>query len=463
MKRLLLTLLALSATSAYAQDVSLPEFERVALDNGTVLLLAEKHDLPLIAMQAVVRGGTVADPAGSEGLTALLATLMQKGAGDRDAAEFAEAAAAVGGSIGVGASREYVAVSADFLSRDAELMIELVADTLMRPILDADEFTKEQQRSIAMIQSAKSGNPRTLLGAYGNAFLYGDHVYAHSTFGSETSLEAITHASLLEHYETSFGGDRLIISVVGDFDTAAMQARLTQVFGSWPAATAALPEVAAPERIEGKRVLLVDKPGSAQTYFWIGNLSVPLDYPQRAELEIANTLFGGRFTSMLNTALRVESGLTYGARSRVDQLVAGGTATIRSYTQTGSTVEAIDLAVDVLSSLHTRGVDEEMIASARNYIMGQYPPSLETVSSLAGMLAWLEAQGLERAYIDEYGAALAEVTPVSAHNTISDVYPVSDDLVVILIGDAEAIREDVQKYGPVTEVSITEPHFGPYQ
>ena len=463
MRRLLLSLLAFVAAVANAQDVSLPEYERVELDNGTVLLLAEKHDLPLIAMQAVVRGGTVADPDGSEGLTALLATLMQKGAGDRNAAEFAETAAAVGGSIGVGANREYVAVSADFLSRDTELMIELVADTLMRPLLDAEEFDKEQQRSIAMIQSAKSGNPRALLGAYGNAFLFGEHAYGNSTFGSETSLAAISHESLLQHYAGSFGGDRLIISVVGDFDTAAMQARLAQVFGEWPAATAALPEISAPEHGPGNRVLLVDKPGSAQTYFWIGNLSVPLGYPQRAELEIANTLFGGRFTSMLNTALRVESGLTYGAGSRVDQLVAGGSATIRSYTQTGSTIEAIDLAVEVLGGLHTRGVDEDMITSARNYIMGQFPPSLETVSSLSGMLAWLEAQGLDRAYIDEFGAALGEVTPVSTHNVISDVYPTADNLVFILIGDAEAIREDVQKYGSVTEASITEPHFGPYQ
>ena len=212
---------------------------------------------------------------------------------------------------------------------------------------------------------------------------------------------------------------------------------------------------------EGRRVLLVDKPDAAQTYFWIGAVGVPLSDPKRAELRIANTLFGGRFTSMLMTALRVESGLTYGARSRVEQHSATGAVTIRSFTETGKTIEAIDMALGELDRLHQRGVNEDMITSARNYIMGQFPPTLETASSIAEMFAFLELNGLGPGYIDEYGAALDAATPVSVHNAISEVYPTTDNLVFILIGDADAIREDVAKYGPVTEFSITEPRFRP--
>ena len=164
---------------------------------------------------------------------------------------------------------------------------------------------------------------------------------------------------------------------------------------------------------------------------------------------------------MLMTALRVESGLTYGARSRVEQLSMPGSVTIRSYTETSKTVEAIDMAIDLLGRLHRKGVDDEMIASARNYILGQFPLTLETASSLGDMFVYLELNGLDRTHIDAYGAALDAATPVSVHNTISDVYPGTDDLALILIGDAEAIREDVAKYGPVTEVSITEPRFRP--
>ena len=459
MRRLFAIAVLLLGGAAFAQDISLPDYERVVLDNGVVLLLAEKHDVPLVGLQAMVRGGTAADPVERAGMAALLATLLEKGAGDRDAATFAETAAAVGGSLGAGADMEAFTVTADFLSRDAELMIELVADMLVRPTLAEEEFLKEQQRSIALLQAAKGSNPRALIGSYGNAFLFGDHPYGNPPYGGEESLATITHDELLQHYEDHFGGDRLVVSVVGDFNIEAMRTKLTETFGDWRAAATQLSPIDTLPRAAGRRVLLVDKPGAAQTYFLIGNVGVAIDYAQRAEMQLANTLFGGRFTSMLMTALRTEGGLTYHASSSVSRYSAAGPVFITSYTQTATTIEALDLAIEKLDALHRRGFSEEMIASARNYIMGQFPPTLEPAASLANMLAYLELNGLDRSYIDAYGAELEAATPVTLHNAISEVYPAADDVVIVLIGDAEAIREAVTKYGPVTEVSITEPRF----
>jgi len=330
MRRVFAIVLSLLAGPVWSADITLPEYERVVLDNGAVLVLSEKRDVPLIGMQAAVRGGAAMDPAGKAGLSGLLATVLEKGAGDRDAAEFAEAAARVGGLVAADAGVESISVSAEFLARDVELMIELVADLLMRPQLDEDEFDKVQARSIALIQAAKDSNPSGLLPGYGNAFIFGEHAYGNPVSGSEASLDDISHDDLEQHYEATFGGDRLVVAVSGDFDSAAMKAKLTEVFGGWEAAAAERPALSAPARFTGRRVLLVDRPGSAQTYFWIGNVGVAIDYPRRAELRIANTLFGERFTSMLMTALRVESGLTYGARSRVEQLSMPGSVTIRS-------------------------------------------------------------------------------------------------------------------------------------
>jgi predicted Zn-dependent peptidase len=454
-------MLALITSSAWSADVTLPDYERVELDNGTVLLLSEKHDVPLVGMRAVVRGGSAADPVGRAGLADLLATVIQKGAGERTAAEFAEAAAGVGGAISASADIEAVSVSAEFLSRDVELMIELVADMLMRPTLSKEEFEKERDRSIALIQAAKGSDPSRLMPAYANAFIFGNHAYGNPSGGSEATLAELSHEDVQQYYEDFFGGDRLIISVVGDFDLNAMKAELTSVFGGWAAAAEKSPVLAPPALIAAPRVLLVDKPGTTQTYFWIGNIGVAVDYPRRAELDLANTVFGGRFTSMLMTALRVESGLTYGARSNVTRFAETGTVTIRSFTETSTTIEAIDLAINVLDRLHIKGLNDELITSARNYIMGQFPPTLETASSLARMLAFLEQHGQNRSYIDEYGAALSAATPVTISNTIAEVYPTADDLVFVLIGDAGVIREDVAKYGPVTEISIVEPRFRP--
>ncbi len=447
--------------AAWANNVTLPDYERVVLENGTVLLLAEKHDVPLVGLHAVVRGGSVADPADKAGVAELLASVMQKGAGNRSAAAFAEAAAGVGGNISASADVETLDVTAEFLSRDIDLMIELVADMLMRPTLSEEEVIKERDRAIALIAAAKDSSLASLMPSYANAFIFGTHPFGNSTFGSESTLAAITREDVARFHADNFGGDRLIVAVAGDFQLEALKTRLTSVFGGWEPAAVPLPEVPPPETAAPGRVLLVDKPGAAQTYFWIGNVGVAVDYERRAELNLANTVFGGRFTSMLMTELRVKSGLTYGARSRVERHSQAGAVTIRSFTETAKTVEAIDMAVDLLGRLHDRGLNDEMIESARNYIMGQFPPSLETASSLAGMFAFLEQHGLDRTYIDNYGAALAEATPVSISNTIADVYPQTDNLVFVLIGDADEIRESVAKYGEVAELSITEPRFRP--
>ncbi len=458
MKRLLLVLLAAAPALA---DVSLPDYERVELDNGVVLLLAEKHDVPLLGIEAVLKGGASQDPADRNGLASLVAGMLEKGAGERDSAAFAEAVDAVGGRLSVRADLEAIRISADFMARDAELLIELLTDLLRRPRLDEDELTRLRDRSINLIKAAKGSNPGNLLPAYGSAFLFGDHPYGNPIGGSEDSLAEISHDDVLAYYENHVGADRLIIAAVGDFNAEAMKARLTAAFGNWRAAAADAATIGAASKLTGRNVLLIDKPGATQTYFWLGNIGVAIDYPGRAELIIANTVFGGRFTSMLNTELRVEAGLTYGARSLLARSATPGSVVISSFTETSTTAEAIDMAIDILERLHESGIDDEMIVSARNYIMGQFPPRLETATQLAAQLAMLELYGLDDAYINGYIEALGAVDTESVAAVIADVYPTAENLSIMLIGDAASIREAAAEYGPVTEMSISETRFRP--
>ena len=214
------------AFGALAAGIELPDHERIELENGTVLLLSEKHDVPLIGLRAVIRGGAAADPVARGGLANLFAGLLEYGAGKRDAATFAEAVAAVGGELYVSGGQESITISANFLSRDVELMLELVNDVLQQPTLAEDEFTKLRDRSINLIKAAKGSNPGNLLPSYGRAFIFGEHPYGNPVGGSEASLADITHEDVLSYYENHFGGDRLIVSVVGDFNATAMKQRL---------------------------------------------------------------------------------------------------------------------------------------------------------------------------------------------------------------------------------------------
>jgi len=238
--------LLLQAGLAAAAGVTLPDFDRVELPNGTVLLLSEKPDVPLVAATAILRGGAVVDPEGRSGLANVVASLLEKGAGDRDAAQFAEAVDASGGTLTSRADLESITVSGNFLARDADLMVELLADMLLRPTLEEAEFEKLRERSINFIRAAKDTNLNALLPIYGQAFLFGAHPYGNPVSGSETSLAAIGHDDILEFYEQQLGGDRLVIAVTGDFDSAAMIAKLTAACGDWRPAAAPLPEVSWP-------------------------------------------------------------------------------------------------------------------------------------------------------------------------------------------------------------------------
>jgi predicted Zn-dependent peptidase len=443
--------------------VAVPPFERVELDNGLTLLLMERREIPLIGFQALLRGGALADPHGKEGAANLLALLLEKGAADRDAFAFADAIAAVGGNWSTQGGLEAIAISGDFLSRDQALMIELLADLLQRPRLEPVEFEKLREREIELIRAAKDADLSGLLPIYGSAAIFGDHPYARAVGGSEQSLEGLTHGDVLDYYRHHIGADRLILAVTGDFDSAALRRQVTNAFGAWGRARAPAPEVRVPAHVTGRKVLLIDAPSSVQTYFSIGNVGVSRKYPERAALDVVNTLFGGRFTSMLNTELRIRGGLTYGVRSQLARPTQPGAWQMSSFTRTDATEQAVDLALDVFAKLKAGAVDAAALKSGKTYVIGQFPTQLETASQWAGQLAQLEFYRLDRSYIEEYGPALGAVTLDSATRVTTDVYPSSEDLVFVFIGDAVAIRNVVKKYGPVTEMKLSDPTFEPAQ
>jgi predicted Zn-dependent peptidase len=176
---------------------------------------------------------------------------------------------------------------------------------------------------------------------------------------------------------------------------------------------------------------------------------------------VVNTIFGGRFTSALNEALRVESGLTYGAQSFFDSKKQPGAIAISSYTKNESTVQAIDLALQELAKLHQDGVSAEQLASAKSYIKGQFPPTLETSGQLARLISSNEFYGLGDDEINQLEERINAVTPAIAKQVIEKHYP-AEQLVFLLIGKASEIAGGVKKYAPQQDTrKISEPGFWP--
>jgi zinc protease len=449
------------AQTGTAVGMKLPEHQRVVLPNGLTLVLVPKKDVPTIAFAGFVRGGALADPPDEPGVGSLVAGLLDRGAGKRNAYEFADAVEGVGGTFTATAGAEAINVSGQFLSRDRALMIELLADALMRPRFEADEFSSYRDREIEFIKSAKDSDPSQIIGIYGRAALFGRHPYGRPQGGSERSLAKITQSDVVGYHAANFGADRTTLVFAGDLDPKWMKQALTTAFGGWAKAKSAAATLAPAPRANGRRVVLVDSPGAVQTYFWLGNVGVDRRYSGRPALDLVNTLYGGRFTSILNTELRIKSGLTYGASSRFTRATVPGEFAIRSFTQTDTTAQAIDLALKTLDDLKHGSLGPDMLESARAYVLGQYPLQLETAAHWAGTLSDLEFYGLGADYIEGYGPALTKVDLAETAAVTADAFPRPTDLVMVLIGDAAKIRDVAQKYGPVTEMKLSDPDFAP--
>ena len=199
--------------------------------------------------------------------------------------------------------------------------------------------------------------------------------------------------------------------------------------------------------------MLVNKDDARETTFYIGAPGITRNNPDYVAVDVINTLFGGRFTSMLNDELRVNSGLTYGANSRFSPLKNAGSFYISTFTATKTTEATIDKALEVLNNLHKNGISQENLNSAKNYVKGQFPPRYETASQLSGLMTQMFWYGFDENFINNFEKNVDGLTLEKAKTIISTYFP-KDNLKFILVGKASEIKDIAKKYGAVTEVQI---------
>ncbi len=455
---ILIALLTAPGIPAQTAGLKLPPFKKAKLKNGLTLLLLEQHDLPLVSFSFIVKAGSVADPVGKDGVAALTASLLRKGTKTRNADQIAADLDFIGAQFGAFTGLDFTSGRAEFVKKDLAKGLDIFSDCLLNSAFPPGEVEKLLKQSIDGLKSAKD-QAQGVIGQYFNAYLYGSHPYARPTSGDEKSLAALTRDDIAKFYESYYTPSNTIMAVAGDFNTADMEKLLGDKFGAWPNKQAPAMNVSDPQPFTGKKLLLVDKPDATQTYYQIGNVGIARTNADRVYLNVINTLFGGRFTSMLNDALRVSSGLTYGARSSFDQRKARGPFVISTYTRNATTEQALDLTLEILDKLHTQGISEKDLQSAKNYIKGQFPPTIETSDQLANLLATLEFYGLDASDINDYYKQIDAMTLADAQRVIKQYYP-RDNLVFVLIGKASEIESVAKKYAPKLDAkSISQPGF----
>ncbi len=450
--KLLPGLLLMASSLPLAARVRLPEFTREQLPNGAVLLLLPRHDVPLVSVRAVFRGGAESEPHGLTGIGAVTAELMRRGAGERTAAQIDLDLDSLGAELDSGAGRQSVFFSMEFLARTAPEALAILGDVLVRPAFPEDEVRKVLAQAADRVRAAKD-NPAAAVARYFQGMFYpAGHPYRHSGGPDESSVARMNRDEIRKYYQRMAAGKNLIFVAAGDFDPKQFAPLVRRIAAALPAGEA-FPAAAPSElRFDRPRLLLADKPDATQTYFRIGMPGIHRRHPDRISLLVANTLFGGRFTSLLNDALRVNAGLTYGANSILELDRLPGAIAINSYTPTATTVQAIDLALEVLQRFLRTGVSAEQLDSARAYIKGNFPTErLETSDQLCNVLADLELFGLDRSDIDTFFQQLDSLTVESLNAAIRRHFTESN-LQFCLVGNASAIEKEVSKYAPAMKV-----------
>jgi zinc protease len=446
-----------SVIKSQSVKYSLPQYVKYKLNNGLTVYLMEQHNVPVIVVSAVFDAGAVKDGE-RQGLASLTAEALMFGTEKYTKAELESNLEFLGASIGTGASLESASFSASFLKKDQDKVFEMAGQVLMKPVFNEQEFTKRYTRKKVELERAKE-SPGQVIGNYYSRYLYGNHPYGTATGGTPKGVENIKVQDLKDFYQKNYTLDRACIAIAGDFDVAAMKAQVNKYFGSWKTVKSTGQTIAAPSfNLQFPGILLIDKDNAIETRFMIGGKGIPRSNPDYIAVQVINTIFGGRFTSWLNDALRVNAGLTYGAGSNFTFNKLGGSFAISSYTRNETTVKAIDMAIDVLNMLHTKGIDEATLLSAKNYMKGGFPPRYETNSSKARLLTDMFIYGFDEKFINDFEKNVDAVTTEKAKEVISKYFP-AKNLQFVLIGKASEIRDQVKKYGTLTEKNIKEEGF----
>lgn len=446
-------LLLVIAVNLSAQGYKLPAYTKFILPNGLTVYLMEQHEVPVISVSGIIPAGAIYDE-DNAGLASLTATALKHGTKNFPKEKLDEELDFIGANLSTYSSKEFAGLSSKFASKDKDKMLTIIHEVLQEPVFNKDEFEKEKKRLLVNLEQDKE-SPRSVIGSYFDKQLFGDHVYGNIISGTVSSVSKLTLDDVKGFYKKNYRPDGSAISIVGDFDTKEMKTKITALFGSWKKGSGKMQNLAsAPiKKPTENKVLLVNKADAKETTFYIGAPGISRNNPDYVAIDVVNTLFGGRFTSMLNDELRVNTGLTYGAGSGFTAMKYGGSFTIRTFTAKETTEPAIDKALEVLDKLHTNGLDEKSLTSAKNYVKGQFPPNYETAGELAGLLTQMFWYNFDESFINNFEKNVDGLDLAKANEIIAKYFP-KDKLQFVLVGKADEIRKIAAKYGKVTEVQI---------
>lgn len=434
------------------QGIHLPPLTAFKLSNGIEVLLAERHEVPLVNLEIFWPYGTAAQP--GAGQFEMLMGMLSEGANGLDAEQLTAAYGALGASFGGDLDADSLGVTLAAPRSKLGEALALFADNIRKPDFPADALARRVQRKLASLR-ANVASPAGILSLNQMRLMYGAHPYGR--YNSLPLLEAASQsltADMLRALAPQVlrpDGARLL--VVGDTTQAALQPLLEAALGDWQAPSAApltraLPAVVPPTA----RVFLFDFPGAEQSVVAAADLSLPVTDAQHEAADLANAVLGGLFTSRLNLNLREQRHWTYGAFSGLQESIGPGLFSARANIETPHTADAMrEMRREIADMAGPRPPTAAELDAARKSLVRALPAQSETAGGVMGLYQRLLSYGLPTHHYNGYAARLAALSGKQVADAASQLAR-PKALTWFVVGDLSKIEADIRKLklGPVT-------------
>jgi zinc protease len=417
---------ALSAAPAPAPPVE----RRVVLASGLTLLVRRDPSVPIVAMRAVWRGGQRSEDAQHAGASALLARMLTRGCGARDAGAVAYQIDRLGGALSGIAGRNSFGVAAEWLAGSWRPGLELLTDCILDPALPGAELLRER-RLLIDDQRVQAASPSHAVFRLFSETLYGTHPYARDPLGSPDALAALSRDALAAFYRERYPVSGLTLAIAGDIELDEVISAVAQRFGSVvpaspaPAAPATAPAPAPAavgvERSEaggGEAREVYRYLDRAQSHLVIGFPGATVDAADRFALEVLIAILGGQ-SGRLFAELRDRRALAYRVSAHSVEGVDPGFVAIYLSCAPGKLGAAVAGVREQLAQLRADGVTAAEVERAQSYLIGSHRIAMQRRAAVVSAMAYHEAYGLGWQAWTRYDAAIRAVTPAAVAQAVA--------------------------------------------
>lgn len=430
-----------------APTLRIPTPVRQALANGMEVVTVARPGLPLVTAQLLLRRGGEMDPADKAGLADLTATLLTKGAAGRSASELAEAADALGGSLGSSAGWDMSGVGMTVTTPKLAAALSLLADVAEKPTLAQDELDRARAQALDDLRQRLS-RPSSMASLAGARLVFGAGAYGHSRTGTPASLARITRDDVVAMHAQLYRPDNAILVLAGDVTPEQALRLANAAFSSWTKPTQAMASAPAGRMATTLPALLViDQHGAGQAGVALASPAPDRADPQYYTGEVANAVLGGSYSARLNQEIRIKRGLSYGASSRLDPRRTSGLWSAGAQTKNPSAPQVVDLMRGEAQRLGAAPVAGDELAARKATLIGDYGRGLQTTQGLAGTVGTLAVYGVDLAEVGRYVDRVQAVTPAQVQAYArANIDPAHAATVVV--GDASLFGDALRKAHP---------------